>query len=411
MSDQPIVDAHHHIWRLDAVPWLKGPQVPRIFGDYGPLRRDYLIGEYLRNCQAQGVEKSVFIQINVAPGAEVEEVAWAQSVADSNGFPHGIVGYANLAAPDHRRGAGPAGRLRQSARHPAAAALAREAALPLREDGDADEGSGLAGRGSPSSTAAAFPSTSRSSPARWPMPPSSRGRIRRRLHPAARRHAGGPQHPKAGRPGARACGSSPPARTSSRSSPASAPSSMPARSSCGSRWSWRRWRSSVSPARCLFGSNWPIETLWTDYAAIVATTRECLVGLTREERAAVLHDNAAGCTGCDGRHRRPGLRRHGARRAPAGGRRGGHGPRPRSRARRAAVVAGRAWRDVARADGPRLRDGRPRGLQRRAGRGRAVRPRGPDGGHGPADLPLRHHLHARARRRHRASAWRRAATR
>lgn len=44
--------------------------------------------------------------------------------------------------------------------------------------------------------------------------------------------------------------------------------------------------------RCVFGSNWPIETLWTDYAAIIDTMRHCLVGLTKEERAAVLHDNA-----------------------------------------------------------------------------------------------------------------------
>jgi predicted TIM-barrel fold metal-dependent hydrolase len=27
-----IIDAHHHIWRLVATPWLQGPMVPRIFG-------------------------------------------------------------------------------------------------------------------------------------------------------------------------------------------------------------------------------------------------------------------------------------------------------------------------------------------------------------------------------------------
>jgi predicted TIM-barrel fold metal-dependent hydrolase len=43
MSSAPIVDAHHHIWRRDAVPWLAGPPQPRIFGEYGALRRDYLI--------------------------------------------------------------------------------------------------------------------------------------------------------------------------------------------------------------------------------------------------------------------------------------------------------------------------------------------------------------------------------
>ncbi len=44
-----------------------------------------------------GVVKSVYSQVNVAPGEEVAEVAWVQSVADKHGFPHGITGFANLA--------------------------------------------------------------------------------------------------------------------------------------------------------------------------------------------------------------------------------------------------------------------------------------------------------------------------
>ena len=97
---EPIIDAHHHIWRVKAVPWLAGPPLPRIFGDYAPLRRDYLVGELIGEIAPHGVVKSVYIQINVAPQAEVEEVAWVQSVAAAHGFPHGIVGYADLAAPD-----------------------------------------------------------------------------------------------------------------------------------------------------------------------------------------------------------------------------------------------------------------------------------------------------------------------
>src|SRR5215470_10932069 len=78
MSDalEPIVDAHHHIWRLDDLPWLKGPPVPRIFGDYAALRRDYLVDEYLAEARAAGVVQSVYVQVNVAPRAEVAEAAW-----------------------------------------------------------------------------------------------------------------------------------------------------------------------------------------------------------------------------------------------------------------------------------------------------------------------------------------------
>jgi predicted TIM-barrel fold metal-dependent hydrolase len=36
-----IIDAHHHIWRQADQPWLNGPMVPRIFGPYEAIRRDY----------------------------------------------------------------------------------------------------------------------------------------------------------------------------------------------------------------------------------------------------------------------------------------------------------------------------------------------------------------------------------
>jgi predicted TIM-barrel fold metal-dependent hydrolase len=95
-----VIDAHHHIWRVAEVPWLAGPPVPRIFGDYTALRQDYPVEQFIRDVAPCGVVKSVYIQINVAAGGEVEEVEWVQSAADARGFPHGIVGYADLAAPD-----------------------------------------------------------------------------------------------------------------------------------------------------------------------------------------------------------------------------------------------------------------------------------------------------------------------
>lgn len=47
------------------------------------------------------------------------------------------------------------------------------------------------------------------------------------------------------------------------------------------------------PERCLFGSNFPIESLWTCYAALIAAMRACLSGCAAHERRAILHDNAA----------------------------------------------------------------------------------------------------------------------
>ena len=46
-------------------------------------------------------------------------------------------------------------------------------------------------------------------------------------------------------------------------------------------------------ARCIYGSNFPIESLWTSYARIIDTMQECLAPLPSAERRLVLHDNAA----------------------------------------------------------------------------------------------------------------------
>ncbi len=100
MPNLDIIDAHHHIWRKADQPWLSGPTVPRIFGPYDAIRRDYLIGEYLDDIKENGVVASVYVQTNWAPSRAVAEVAWVQSVADAHGFPHAIVGFADLAMDD-----------------------------------------------------------------------------------------------------------------------------------------------------------------------------------------------------------------------------------------------------------------------------------------------------------------------
>jgi len=92
----PIIDAHHHIWRQADLPWLQGPMVPRIFGPYEPIRRDYPIEEFLEDIAGSGIEKSVYVQCNWAKDKAVDEVAFVQQVADASGWPHAIVGYADL---------------------------------------------------------------------------------------------------------------------------------------------------------------------------------------------------------------------------------------------------------------------------------------------------------------------------
>jgi predicted TIM-barrel fold metal-dependent hydrolase len=97
-----IVDAHHHIWHKADLPWLSGPMLPRIFGPYEPIRRDYPIAEFLADIEGRGVTQSVYVQANWAKENFEEEVAFVQRTADATGWPHAIVGYADLMVDDVR---------------------------------------------------------------------------------------------------------------------------------------------------------------------------------------------------------------------------------------------------------------------------------------------------------------------
>ena len=97
-----IVDAHHHIWRQADLPWLSGPTQPRIFGPYEPIRRDYSIREYLGDLAGLMVVRSVYVQTNWAKDRFEDEVAWVHDVAKQTGWPHAVVGYADFSVDDVR---------------------------------------------------------------------------------------------------------------------------------------------------------------------------------------------------------------------------------------------------------------------------------------------------------------------
>jgi predicted TIM-barrel fold metal-dependent hydrolase len=99
---EEIVDAHIHIWRQADLPWLRGPMVERIFGPYEPLRRDYPIDEYIEDARAAGIAAAVYVQPNWPLERSVEEVEWIDSVARAHGWPQAIVGSADMFSPGAR---------------------------------------------------------------------------------------------------------------------------------------------------------------------------------------------------------------------------------------------------------------------------------------------------------------------
>jgi predicted TIM-barrel fold metal-dependent hydrolase len=97
-----IIDSHHHIWRQADLAWLQGPMVPRIFGPYESIRRDYPVEEFLADQAASGVVQSVYVQTNWPAGQSAQEVAWVQGVAARSGWPHAMVAHADMTAADVR---------------------------------------------------------------------------------------------------------------------------------------------------------------------------------------------------------------------------------------------------------------------------------------------------------------------
>lgn len=95
-----FVDAHQHFQDLDAnlYPWLADVNAPRkLEGDLQPLRRNYLMPDYRADLSGMRLLKSVHVQNGWDPGDPVGETRWLQNHAETTGFPHAIVAFADLA--------------------------------------------------------------------------------------------------------------------------------------------------------------------------------------------------------------------------------------------------------------------------------------------------------------------------
>ena len=288
---EPIVDAHHHIWRQADQPWLQGPTVPRIFGAYDAIKRDYPVEEFLSDLAGTGVVKSVYVQTNWAKERAVEEVEWVQSVADRAGWPHAIVSFVDLQSEDAPRVMAAQAKSQADARRAPAIALARQSAISLRAGAGPDEHGGV--------------------------PPQFRAAAGARL--AVR--ASGVRLADGGR---RSAGES-----VSGHHFVLAHAGMPEDRSPSGRRHWREGMRRLADCpnmhtkfsglgtfirrndaghiaeivgetldlfgaqRCVWGSNFPIEKLWTDYAAIVTAFKAAIAHRPDAERRALLYDNAA----------------------------------------------------------------------------------------------------------------------
>lgn len=108
MAHQPLVDTHVHFWNLQEpqlhYSWLQ-PGVPHpILGDIERIKFPVFDGESFKHeIDCANVTKAVHVQAALGIEDPVEETIWLQRQAVQTGFPHAIVAYANLKDPDVER--------------------------------------------------------------------------------------------------------------------------------------------------------------------------------------------------------------------------------------------------------------------------------------------------------------------
>ena len=99
----PIVDAHQHFWDLgrNRYPWLCDPKpIPFRYGDYTALRRNYLPPDYRRDSARFRVVKTVHMEAEYDRADPVAETRWIEALAQDYGLPSACIGHAELDRPD-----------------------------------------------------------------------------------------------------------------------------------------------------------------------------------------------------------------------------------------------------------------------------------------------------------------------
>lgn len=106
MTDLAFVDTHVHFWERphDTLTWawlaedFTHPQLGRT--RYLKDMSLYTANEYLTDIENSNVSKAVHIQAAIGSEDPVEETRWLQEMSDATGWPQAIVGDAHLQDPD-----------------------------------------------------------------------------------------------------------------------------------------------------------------------------------------------------------------------------------------------------------------------------------------------------------------------
>ena len=101
-----IVDAHQHFWdpTVNYYPWLNDePPIPFRYGDYRAIRRRYLPPDYLADAAPFRVEKTVYVETEWDPRDPIGEMRYVAEMRRGHGLPTVAVAQAWLDHDDAPR--------------------------------------------------------------------------------------------------------------------------------------------------------------------------------------------------------------------------------------------------------------------------------------------------------------------
>jgi predicted TIM-barrel fold metal-dependent hydrolase len=99
MYTDDIIDTHMHLWDLkNNYPWLESNDATLEYlgGNYDKLKKNFLVPDYIGLTHKHNVKKSVHLEAFGFAGNPVAETRWLQEQANQFGFPNAIIAHADL---------------------------------------------------------------------------------------------------------------------------------------------------------------------------------------------------------------------------------------------------------------------------------------------------------------------------
>ena len=283
MSELEFVETHVHLWDLRhpkvTYDWL-GPdaEFSQVGPDFDDLKRDYLADDFVAETRAANVTRAVHVQAALGTADPADETEWLQAESERTGFPHAAVVYVELGLPSAQA------ELERHLRYPVTRGVRDFDAADALGDPAYHRGYRLLERYG----------LVASMNVRLEHMAAVRDIARRFPDiPAVVDHCGLPE-----------------SRTDeyfqawrqAMSVAAEAENVHCKISGLGMRdWNWTvesitPWVlhciEAFGPARCVFGTNWPVDRLYSSYDTVIDAYREIVSGFSLDEQAAMFAGNA-----------------------------------------------------------------------------------------------------------------------